>query len=304
MSTPVRNAAPVAGRAAFAATALVVVGAAAIAVRSARNASKTVLPVRRSIPEEARAEAHGAVPDLEDITLRTSDGLRLKGWFSPGNRGAVVILVHGGGGDRRQLFPEARLLARHGYGFLAYDSRAEGESEGDLVSWGDAERRDVEAALDFIGNRKEIDPRRVAVLGFSIGASTAALVAASDSRIRVVVLYAIWTSLEDEMKRNRGKYGALSWAPALFALRHAGVDVDAVRPIDRIREIAPRPLLFVAGTQDDDTPVAIMERMFAAAGEPKELWIVPGAGHGTYLATAPSEYEARVITFLDRELLR
>jgi alpha-beta hydrolase superfamily lysophospholipase len=55
----------------------------------------------------------------------------LRGWYAPGQRHAVVILVHGGGGNRLQLYPEARILARHGYGFLLYDSRAHGESDGD-----------------------------------------------------------------------------------------------------------------------------------------------------------------------------
>ena len=34
----------------------------------------------------------------------------------------------------------------------------------------------------------------------------------------------------------------------------------------------------------------------------KDLWIVPGANHGTYFETAPAEYEARVVAFLDHAL--
>jgi dipeptidyl aminopeptidase/acylaminoacyl peptidase len=283
---------------------ILVIGAAAIAARGAHNGAKSLLPSRHPIPTEAREEAHRAVPDLQDIVLRTSDGLRLPGWFSPGDRRAVVVFVHGGGGDRRQLFPEAKLLARHGYGFLTYDSRAEGEGEGDMVSWGDRERRDLVAALDFASGRPEIDPQRIVVLGFSIGASTTTLVAAKEPRVRAVILYACWTSLEDETKRNLGKYGVLSWGPALLAFRHAGVDVDAVRPVDHVREIAPRPLMLLAGTDDYDTPVWVMRRMFEAAGEPKRLWIVPGASHGTYFATSPAEYESRVIAFLNEALSR
>jgi fermentation-respiration switch protein FrsA (DUF1100 family) len=85
-------------------------------------------------------------------------------------------------------------------------------------------------------------------------------------------------------------------------LRRNGVDLGNVRPIDHIGEIAPRPLLMITGTRDDDTPVAVMQRLFAAARAPKDLWIVEGAVHGNYLATAPAEYERRVITFLDRSL--
>ena len=86
-------------------------------------------------------------------------------------------------------------------------------------------------------------------------------------------------------------------------LRVAGVDPDNVRPLAHVSEISPRPLLLVAGTADNDTPLPVMERLFAAAGEPKQLWVVPGAGHGGAFALAPQEYAERVIGFLDRALL-
>jgi fermentation-respiration switch protein FrsA (DUF1100 family) len=83
-------------------------------------------------------------------------------------------------------------------------------------------------------------------------------------------------------------------------LRGEGVDVDAARPIDAIARIHPRPLLMITGDRDDDTPVPVMKRLFDAAGAPKDLWVVPGAGHGSYYETAPAEYEARVVGFLER----
>jgi fermentation-respiration switch protein FrsA (DUF1100 family) len=58
----------------------------------------------------------------------------------------------------------------------------------------------------------------------------------------------------------------------------------------------------ITGTLDDDTPVPVMQRLFDAAGEPKALWVVPGARHGTYIQVAPAEYEARVVSFLDGAL--
>jgi dipeptidyl aminopeptidase/acylaminoacyl peptidase len=273
-------------------------------VRSAKRALADVRPVKHRIPAATRADAFRRVSDLRDVSFRTSDGLTLRGWYSPGTRGAVVVLVHGGDGDRTQLFPTARVLARHGYGFLAYDSRASGESDGDLVTWGDQERRDVSAALDFVASRPEIDPRRVAVLGFSIGASAVVLEAARDTRARAVILSPVWTSLHDEMGARAGRLGPLSVAVTLAVLRHEGIDVDAVRPIDHVHEIAPRPVFIITGTGDVDTPVSMVRSVFDAAGEPKTFWVVPGAKHGKYLETAPAEYEARIIGFLDGALPR
>ncbi len=288
---------------AVAVAALVVAGGlGAGAARGYRRGVAATAPARHPIPTEARAAAFREVTDLRDVALHTADGLTLRAWFSPGRRGAVVVLVHGGVNDRTQMLPVGRVLARHGYGFLVYDSRACGESDGDRLTWGDQERRDVTAALDFVTTQPGIDPRRVALLGHSIGGTSAALVASTDPRVRAAILCPVWTSLEDETRFKSGRLGPLTWAPMLFAMRREGIDVDAVRPIDRIRDVAPRPILFITGTADDDTPVAAMRRMFDAAGEPKELWIVEGSGHGGYLETAPAEYEARVIAFLDRSL--
>jgi dipeptidyl aminopeptidase/acylaminoacyl peptidase len=270
-----------------------------VAIRYALKADSLVHAPKSPVTPDAEATAFAQIPKLENVSLRTSDGMSLRAWFAPGERRAVVILVHGGGGNRAQLLPEAVVFSQHGYGILAYDSRACGESDGDLVSWGDHEQNDLTAALDYVSSRHEVDPQRIAVLGFSIGASTVAMTAARDPRPNAVILYATWSSLADEIATKFGKLGPLSWWPTLFAMRMHGVNPDNVRPIDVIGAIHPRPLLMITGTLDGDTPVPVMRRLFEAAGAPKELWVVPGADHGTYFKTAPAEYESRVVAFLD-----
>jgi dipeptidyl aminopeptidase/acylaminoacyl peptidase len=287
---------------AIAALAIVAMGWGA--AKGLHLAALSIAPAKHAISPEVRAEALRRVPDLRDVAFVTSDGLTMRGWFSPGTRRAAVILVHGDGGDRTQLLPEALLLARHGYGFLAFDSRAHGESDGDVTTWGDRERRDVVAALDFVGARPEIDARRIALLGFSVGGTSAALVAASDTRVRAVILAPVWTSLSDEIWDKSGNLPFLRHGPWVFGMKRAGVDVDAVRPIDHIEDVSPRPVFFISGASEVDTPVPVTQRMFAAAREPKSMWIVPGADHGKYLQAAPAEYESRVIAFLDAALGR
>jgi fermentation-respiration switch protein FrsA (DUF1100 family) len=254
---------------------------------------------RAPVPPDEEAEAFAAIPHLEKVVLHTSDGLSLQGWFAPGTRRAALAFVHGSGANRLMLLPDARALARHGYGFLVYDSRACGESEGELATWGDRERLDLRAAIDFLSARPDVDPARIGAAGFSVGASTVVLEAADDARLHAVVLYATSTSLEDEFKTNESRYGPLSWGPELFELRSQGVNVGAVRPIDVIGRIQPRPLLMIAGESDHHTPVAEMKTLFEAAGAPKDLWIVPLADHGGAFAAAPADYESRVTAFLE-----
>ena len=62
------------------------------------------------------------------------------------------------------------------------------------------------------------------------------------------------------------------------------------------------PVLIIGGTVDQQTTVDDTQQLFEAASEPKELWLVRGAGHVDYLAVASSEYRRRVLEFFDRNL--
>jgi dipeptidyl aminopeptidase/acylaminoacyl peptidase len=281
------------------AAALAAAAAMFAVAKSARLGASFIHPRRFRVSAEQTRKAFADIASLQEVTLKTSDGLALRAWFSPGVRRAAVIFVHGLWGNRAFLEPEAAVISRHGYGVLLFDSRAEGDSEGTVATWGDREQRDVTAALDYVSSRPEIDPTRIGLLGFSVGGSTVAMASALDHRVSAVVLYATWPSLADEMRANHAELGALSWGPIVATMRLAGVDFSSVRPIDHVAEISPRPLLMIAGGQDEDTPVPVMRRVFDAAREPKQLWIVAEAHHGGVYQARPEEYEKRVIAFLD-----
>ena len=70
--------------------------------------------------------------DHQDVTLTTSDGLHLQGWYVPSRNGAAVIAFPGRTGPQAHT----RMLVRHGYGVLLFDRRGEGASEGDPNMWG------------------------------------------------------------------------------------------------------------------------------------------------------------------------
>ena len=116
-------------------------------------------PVGFSYVSTHVARAHVPAADLgaayEDVTLRTSDGLDLQGWYVPSRNGAAVLAFPG------RLGPQAhaRMLARHGYGVLLLDRRGEGASEGAPNMFGWDGERDVHAAVAFLrrtGGRRRV----------------------------------------------------------------------------------------------------------------------------------------------------
>jgi fermentation-respiration switch protein FrsA (DUF1100 family) len=90
---------------------------------------------------------------------------------------------------------------------------------------------------------------------------------------------------------------ARSWAERL-----AGFSAAEVAPLVEVARIAPRPILFIHGEADGLIPVSHAHRLHTAAGPPKHLWLVPGAGHVRAHAADPVAYERRVIAFFQRSL--
>jgi uncharacterized protein len=272
-----------------------------LTVRTIWPAWKDLHPPRRPLTTADRERARAALPAMEEVRLRTADGLELAGWFAAGPKRSAVVLVHGLKGNRAQLLPEATLLARHGHGVLLFDSRASGESGGTVATWGDAERLDVRAALEFVAVRPDVDRSSIGMYGFSVGATPVALVAADDAHVRAVALGPTWPSLRAELSEKFRANAGRSSALASFIFQLGGTHVDALAPGRAVAKIVPRPLLLMSGSEDRDTPPAVM-RQLAADAPGSELWIVHGAGHGGYLDADPAEYDRRFCGFFDRAL--
>ena len=199
----------------------------------------------------------------------------------PSRTGAAVVVCHGSEGDRRGMLGNARALALGGFGVLLFDWPGHGESGGD-VSFGAPQRVALEGAIDFLTSRTDVDSARVGALGFSMGGYTLAQVASADSRVKAVVLEG---AFGDAIEQARAEYRRAAYGSRLGAILavRGGMDVRDLRPIDVVGKIAPRPLVIVAGTADVIVPLELSRRLYDAAGNPKEFWIIENAEHGQYL---------------------
>lgn len=242
-------------------------------------------------------------PDLayEEVSFTTDDGLRLEGWYLPSRNDAAVIVYPGREG--RQEY--ARLLAEHGYGALLFDRRGEGDSEGDpnLLGWGGVP--DLTAAVDFLQARPDVDPERIGGIGLSVGGELLLEAAASDDGLRAVVSEGAGARSHREFaERTDGNplewvvYGVLTGSTRVF-----GNEPVPPNLADLVDDIAPRATFFLYGEDGQPQEIDLNPTYHDAAGEPTDLWEVPGSGHIDGLDAQPEEYERRVIGFLDRALL-
>lgn len=246
----------------------------------------------------------------EEVSFPSRDGTPLAGWFIRGGAAAPspgVVLSHGHGRSRAELLPHADVLHRGGFAVLAFDYRHRGESGGDAVTMGLSEQEDLLGALDELCARPEVDAGRIGVLGMSMGAVVAILVAAGDERVRAVVAECPFATSEAIMTRSLRHYYHLPrfpFAPLAKWLieRRLGRPLDGAQALHTVRALSPRPLFIIADECDAVIGPQEAEHLFQVAGEPKRFWLVPGADHARGWQATPEEYERRVLHFL-REAL-
>jgi len=236
----------------------------------------------------------------QEIELTTSDGIKLAAWYTPPDAegsGAVILVAHGYNGVR----PEDiyALFAKHGYGVLAWDFRAHGQSGGDTCTLGYYEQLDVEAALKYA--LAQPDVKHIGAWGGSMGAATVILTAAKHLEIEAVVSDSAFPALEDVMKLNT-PIKIMQPFVLFFAERLSGAEMDQVRPVDEIAEISPRAVLIIDGWNGSAIVMNSPYRFFDAAGEPKQVWVEDGVPHLGMYGNDQAEYEKRVIGFFDEYL--
>ncbi|MFN8512673.1 MAG: prolyl oligopeptidase family serine peptidase [Chloroflexia bacterium] len=244
----------------------------------------------------------------ERVTIPSSTGITLAGTFFPGTSRTTIVLSHGFGNDQVEVLPWADFLVRAGYSTFVYDMRARGASGGDAITIGLLEQDDLVSVVDYLVARPDVDPERIGALGVSLGGVTSILAAGKDPRIKAVVAGCpfsdtaslVGSAFEANIGLPSFPFGPLAMRIGEWRL---GLKISAVRTTDAASMIAPRPLLLIHGEDDKDVPPANSERIFAAAGEPKELVLVPGATHGLPIwSVDKAAFESRVLDFFARTL--
>ena len=239
-----------------------------------------------------------------DTTLHTSDGLDLEATYVPSRNGAAVIVFPG----RKTSQKHARMLMKHGYGVLIMDRRGEGESDGDPNAFGWHGDRDIQAGVDFLRARPEVDDERIGGLGLSVGGELMMEHAAERDGLSAVVSEGAGTRQVSEEIDMPGAYHDPLSIGGQLALTSSTAVFSNTSPPPKLRSmvgrISPTPLFLIyakdgqGGTEENNNP-----EYFRAARAPKRMWEVPTGGHMGGIDNEPRDYELKVTGFFDRALL-
>ena len=239
---------------------------------SAVGAGGLLHPARRHVT---------GIPPLacEDATF-AGEGINLKGWRCDGSaphRGTVLYL-HGVADNRSSAAGVVDRFVTRGYDVIAYDSRAHGESEGDVCTYGFLEKRDLSRVLD------DVREGPIILVGTSLGAAVALQEAATDLRISAIVAAETFADLRTVASERAPFFFTAGIIDHAFRMaeKQASFEVDAVSPVMAAAHITI-PVLLVHGAEDSETVPDHSRRVLAALRGPKQLILVPGARHNQSL---------------------
>lgn len=223
-----------------------------------------------------RVAVERASPPHETLWFAGS-GVRLKGWrfrTSAPRRGTIVYL-HGVASNRGFGGGLAEHFVPRGFDVVAYDSRAHGESEGDACTYGYYEKVDLSRVLDALP-----DAGPIVLLGTSMGAAVALQAAAEDRRVSAVVAVATFSDLRTAAAERAPFFASKGNIDEAFRMaeEQGKFKVDDVAPVAAAARITI-PVLVIHGASDNETPPAHSARVYEALHGPKQLLLVPHAGH-------------------------
>jgi uncharacterized protein len=239
----------------------------------------------------------------EPITFPTSDGLTLAGLFiQRPNAKRVILMCHGYYLSKEYmkryvaLFPEDSILL--------FDFRAHGQSEGNLISLGNLERNDVRAAVTFLHEQPATRDLPIIGVGLSMGGATLLGAAAQGVQFKALIIDSSFANLYEQVSNSFGLYTGLPktiFMPVIvmmyeYLLGCSALEVSPMRDIAKIN----CPVLLIHSEDDATTFVGAVHKLYSAAQEPKQLWLLEHAKHGFILHEHPQEYAHYVHEFLMR----
>jgi fermentation-respiration switch protein FrsA (DUF1100 family) len=263
---------------------------------------------RREANAKARALAKQWYDETprEDLSLTSRDGISLKAYYyqaaAPSNK--LAILAHGytssgeGMGGYAKYYHDVL-----GFNVLLPDARGHGRSGGTYIGFGWPDRLDYIDWINLMVQRLGPDCE-ISLHGVSMGGATVLMVSGEQlpSQVKAIVSDCAYTSAEAELSYQITRTYHLPAKPIVpdtsaLTKRRVGYSFEEASALDQVRK-ARVPILFIHGDADTFVPTAMVYELYKACASPKEIFIVPGAGHGLSSSIDPEGYKKAVREFI------
>jgi uncharacterized protein len=226
--------------------------------------------------------------NYEDVTLTTSDGLRINGWYLPAVASAkagvpshadaalTILFFHGNAGNISHRLEKLVIFKNLGVNTFIIDYRGFGRSEGKPTEEGTY--LDARAAYDYLVQQRKLAPRSIIVYGESLGSAIAADLAGK-VEVGGLILEEAFTSITDVGQKM------FPFFPVRWLVRNK---YDTLSKLPRIKV----PLLILHSREDEIFDMRHPQRLLAAANAPKQLVELHGHHNDAFLVSEPVYREA------------
>jgi hypothetical protein len=206
--------------------------------------------------------------EYEDVTLETSDGLKLHGWFVPAaHASGVVLFLHGNAGNISHRLDSIAIFRELGLDTLIIDYRGYGQSQGKPSERGTY--LDAEAAWHYLVNSRGVAEERIIFFGRSLGGGVAAWLA-NQYRPAALIIESSFSS-------------ALDMARKLYPIMPVRLITRLEYPVSEYVSRLQCPLLVVHSRDDEIIPFTMAEAIYNSAAEPKSLLEIWGDHNNGFL---------------------
>lgn len=235
----------------------------------------------------------------EDVYFSSVDGIKLHGWMLPAQDKAkgTVLFLHGNAENISTHIASVYWLPKQNYNVFLLDYRGYGLSEGSPSLPGVQD--DINSAMGYLLHRLDIDSGRIVIFAQSLGGALAIYnVAHSPYRdnIKALISESAFSEYRGIVQEKLDSFW-LTW-PLQWPLRLT--INDDYSPLPVVSKVSPIPLLIIHGDQDNVVPLTHGEKLFAAAGQSKDMWVVPDGGH--IGAFSRKIYQSKLLEYLGRVL--
>ncbi len=266
----------------------------------------TITQPKRSVGfnEDYKISPYELELPAEEVTFSPTHGKhQVSGWYIPyPNSSCTIIVCPGYRTDRAAILGASAHLWRAGYTILGFEYYGHGAIVNEPVTLGYREVDDFLAAIDYA---KQRDPHTtIGVLSYSMGAAVAIMACARSNDVEALIADSAFAThkgvVEYAVRRTLHlPFFIFAWITDILLWLQAGYHFSQVEPLRSITSIAPRPILLIHGLADTVVDPHDANRLYDAAKDPKELWLLPGADHcGVYFLDRQA-YVSKVLHFFD-----
>lgn len=220
---------------------------------------------------------------------------KISGWWIPqtNSNSRVILFLHGAKGNmaaRKNSYNLERVAKLYKLGFSVFtiDYRGYGNSQGKFPTEASV-YEDALIAWNYLTQEKNFSPEEIFIYGYSLGGAIAVNLCLQQPQAAGLIAESCFTSIKDMAKYRR----RIQIFPLNLLVTQKFDFINKVKLLEM-------PVLFIHGMKDEVVPVAMSQRLFAAAAEPKELLLIPNAGHNNLTQVDSDRYLATLQEFFDQ----